>query len=396
MSFRVIEGLVEELRIVFDKLHVNPMYTLRLIPVAIFSACVLYCAPLRVAIIGLEHGHVGGFLNGGNLTPAGGALHRSDVEIVGVVEPRRDLFDAYAKREHLPPSLYFSDIDSMIAKVHPEAALVFTSTYGHTAAVEACARHGVHVMMEKPLAVSYKDALAMANAAKANHVHVLVDYETTWYASNTAAYDMIAKGGSIGELRKVVVRDGHRGPKLIHVSPEFFAWLTNPKLNGAGALYDFGCYGADLMTWLTHGEVPQWVTAITEQLQPDIYPKVDDEADVLLAYKSSVAILEGSWNWPFDVKNMDVHGRTGYVKTVKNKQIEVRKPGENEAQTMTATPLQPPYDDPLHYLEAVVRGEIQEDGSPSSLATNVIVSEILDAARQSAQTHRAVHLPLSD
>lgn len=379
-----------------DKLPLNPMPTLKFVFAAVLSASVLFGAPLRVAIIGLEHGHVGGFLNGGALTPAGGALHRSDVEIVGIVEPRRDLFDSYAKREHLSPSLYFSDIDSMIAKVHPEAALVFTSTYGHTAAVEDCARHGVHVMMEKPLAVSYKDALAMASAAKTNHVHVLVDYETTWYASNTAAYDMVTKGESIGELRKVVVRDGHRGPKLIHVSPEFFAWLTNPKLNGAGALYDFGCYGADLMTWLTHGEVPQWVTAITEQLQPDIYPHVDDEADVLLAYKSSVAILEGSWNWPFDVKNMDVYGRIGYVKTLKSDHIEVRKPGEKEAQTTAATPLQPPYDDPLHYLEAVIHGQVQEDGSPSSLATNVIVSEILDAARQSAHTHQAVHLPLSD
>src|SRR5579862_9346573 len=115
------------------------MHTLKLAVTAILSVSTLICAPLRVAIIGLEHGHVGGFLNGGALAPAGGALHRSDVEIVGVVEPRRDLFDSYAKREHLAANLYFSDIGSMIAKVHPDAALVFTSTFGHTAAVEECA-----------------------------------------------------------------------------------------------------------------------------------------------------------------------------------------------------------------------------------------------------------------
>jgi predicted dehydrogenase len=372
------------------------MHILKLTLAAVLSASTLLCAPLRVAIIGLEHGHVGGFLNGGALAPAGGALHRSDVEIVGIVEPRRDLFDSYAKREHLATNLYFADIGSMIAKVHPEAALVFTSTFGHTAAVEECARRGVHVMMEKPLAVSYKDALAMAKAAKTNHVHVLVDYETTWYASNTAAYAMAATGNGIGELRKVIVRDGHRGPKLIHVSPEFFGWLTDPKLNGAGALYDFGCYGADLMTWLKHGEAPQWVSAVTEQIQPNFYPHVDDEADVLLTYKSSIAIIQGSWNWPFDIKNMDVYGRTGYIKTLKSDHIEVRKEGEPDGHTTTATALSAPYDDPLHYLAAVIRGEVQEDGSLSSLSTNVIVSEILDAARQSAQSHQAVRLPLSD
>jgi hypothetical protein len=45
-------------------------------------------------------------------------------------------------------------------------------------------------------------------------------------------------------------------------------------------------------------------------------------------------------------------------------------------------------------LQAVISGEIKEEGSVSSLATNVIVSEILDAARQSAQTGKTVKLPL--
>ncbi|MBV9265453.1 MAG: Gfo/Idh/MocA family oxidoreductase [Acidobacteriaceae bacterium] len=358
------------------------------VPVIVTTA-----APLRVAIVGLEHGHVDGFLNGGSaLVPAGGALHRPDVEVVGVVDPRRDLFDSYAARLHLSSALYFPDIAGMIAKVHPDAALVFTSTLGHTAAVEECARQHIHVMMEKPMAVSYKDALAIANAAKRNRVHVLVDYETTWYASNKAAHDLVANSVALGEITKVVVRDGHRGPKLIHVQPEFFAWLTDPRLNGAGALYDFGCYGADLMTWLMRGQAPRWVTAVTQHQQPDVYPKVDDEADVILNYKNAVAIIQASWNWPFDIKNMDVYGRTGYIKTLKRDHVEIRRKGESEGHTTDTTPLAPPYDDPLHYLAAVIRGEIEEDGSPSSLEVNVIVSEILDAARESATTGRTVRL----
>jgi glucose-fructose oxidoreductase len=352
-------------------------------------------APLRVGIIGLAHGHVAGFLNGGALVPAGGALHRPDVQIVGVVEPDRQLFDSYVQRLHLSPNLYFASIEEMIAKVHPQAALVFTSTFEHTRAVRECAKHGVHVMMEKPMAVSYKDALSMADAAERGHIHVLVDYETTWYASNKAAYDLLSQG-VIGEISKAVVRDGHRGPKLIHVSPEFFAWLTDPKLNGAGALYDFGCYGADLMTWLTHGERPLSVTAVTQQLQPEIYPKVDDEANIILRYRNAVAILQGSWNWPFDIKNMDVYGRTGYVKTIRRDGIEVRRPGENDGRTEHLDSINAPNDDPLHYLAAVIRGKISEEGSLSSLKTNIVVSEILDAARRSAQSGQTIKLPLPE
>lgn len=369
------------------------MNIVRIAFVGMLSAWALCGAPLRVAIVGLNHGHISGFLNGGALVPAGGAWHRPDIQVVGIVEPDRALFDSSAQRLHLPPELYFANIATMAAKTHPDAALVFTSTFGHTAAVEECARLGIHVMMEKPLAVSYKDALAMARAAKAHHIHVLVDYETSWYASNTAARELVATKG-FGDVRKVMVRDGHQGPKAIHTAPTFFSWLTDPKLNGAGALYDFGCYGADLMTWLMHGEVPQSVMAATQHFQPDVYPKVDDEANVLVTYKSAIAILQGSWNWPYAIKDMDVYGSAGHARTIKGDQIEVRREGEAEGHVTKAAPLTAPNDDPLHYLAAVIRGEIPEDGSLSALDTNVIVSEILDAARQSAQTGRAVKLPL--
>ncbi len=356
---------------------------------------ILPSAPLRVGIAGLAHGHVAGFLNGGALVPAGGLLHRSDVQLVGVAEPDRALFDRYSAHDHLAANLYFPTVGELIAHTHPDAMLVFTSTYDHTQTVEECARQHVHVLMEKPLAVSYHDALRMQKAAQAGNVHVLVDYETSWYASNTAAHDLLADG-SLGDARKVVVHDGHKGPKLIHVTPEFFAWLTDPKLNGAGALYDFGCYGADLMTWLMKGQPPKTVTAVTQQLQPDIYPKVDDEANVILTYPTAVAIVQGSWNWPFDRKDMVIYGRTGYAKTVLNDRIEVRRAGDHDSRTTTAKPLTAPYDDPLHYLAAVLKGDISEDGDVSSLKTNIVVSEILDAARTAASSGRTVSLPLND
>ena len=344
-------------------------------------------APLRVGVDGLVHGHVAGFLDR--------ALKRPDLQIIGIAEPDRSLFDKYAARYHLDPALYFPTLEEMLAKAHPTAVLIYTSTFDHRKAVEECARHGVHAMMEKPLATSYKDALAMAQAARSGHIHVLVNYETSWYASNTGAHNLLRQG-KLGDLRRIVVHDGHPGPKEIGVQPEFFRWLTDPRLNGAGALFDFGCYGADLATWLENGRTPLTVTAVTQQIKPDIYPRVDDEATIVLAYPKAVAILQASWNWPFDRKDMEVYGRTGYAKTIRRDKLNVRLAGEREARITSPPALQAPYDDSLHYFAAVIAGEINDENSLSSLNTNLLVTEILDAARQSANEGKTVRLPLND
>ncbi len=316
-------------------------------------------------------------------------MHRPDVEVVGVVERDDQLFTAYTARYHWPASIRFQSIEELARQAHPQAALVFTSTAGHRDVVKRCAALHIHVMMEKPMAVSYRDALAMADAARRGHVHVLVDYETSWYPSNKVVRDLFASG-ALGPLSKAVFRDGHNGPQKIHVGPEFFRWLTDPKENGAGALYDFGCYGVDLMTSLLHGDAPVSVTAVTKHLQPDLYPKVDDEADLLLNYKNAVAIVQGSWNWPFGVKDSDVYGVTGYAKTIGSAGLQVRRAEDDDGRAVIPGPLAPPYDDPIHYLAAVIRGDVEEGTDVSSLKVNLLVSQVLDAARQSARTGRAV------
>lgn len=339
--------------------------------------------PLRVGIVGLVHGHVHGFL--------GQSLHSPEIEIVGVAEPDPQLLSAAGARYGFARALLFTDLEEMLVKAHPQAVLVYTNTYDHRRVVEICAQHAVHVLMEKPLAVSLDDALAMQKAAHAANVHVLVNYETSWYRSNHAAYDLVHES-ALGDVRKVVIHDGHNGPKEIGVEPEFLAWLTDPKLNGGGALFDFGCYGADLMTWLMDGQRPQTVTAVTQQMKPEIYSRVDDEATIILTYPKAQAIVQASWNWPFGRKDMEVYGQTGYAITVQGNDIRVRRSGENTEQQLAAKPVPVPYDNSLSYFRAVVLDGAKEDGF-SSLDTNVTVTEILDAARRSAVSGKTVVLP---
>ncbi len=338
--------------------------------------------PLRVGVAGLVHGHVRGFFSR--------SLARQDIQIVGIAEPDGKLAARYATEYKLDGHLLSTGLEEMLDRAKPEAVVVFTNTFDHRKVVEACAKRGIHVMMEKPLAVSLDHANAMAAAARAGKIHVLVNYETTWYPSNLAAWSIVKDQKAIGDIRKVVIHDGHKGPKEIGVPPEFFGWLTDPALNGAGALFDFGCYGADLMTWLMDGQKPLAVTAVTQRMKPDIYRRVDDEATVVLEYPGAQGIIQASWNWPFDRKDMEVYGQTGYVQTVRADGIRLRTAGKQEEQ-MTAKPIEAPFNDPLNYLAAVVHGTIKPAGL-SSLETNVVVTEILDAARQSAAMGKTVRL----
>ncbi len=337
-------------------------------------------APVRFAIVGLVHDHARGFI------PTTHARH--DIKLVAVVEPNRELAAHYAKEYKLGDSLFYTNLEAMLDQVKPQAVATFTSTFDHRRVVETCAAKGVHVMMEKPLAVNLEHARAIAAAAKAAGIQVVVNYETTWYPANHEAYALIHERNGIGDLRKIVVHDGHQGPKEIGCSPEFLEWLTDPVLNGGGALTDFGCYGADLITWLMKGERPTSVFAVTQQIKPQVYPKVDDEATIVLTYPQTQGIIQASWNWPFNRKDMEIYGRTGYVLVPDPNRLRVRIANGLEKDS-TVSALAPPNNDPLSYLAAVVRGELRPAGL-SSLEINLIATEILDAARESARTGNRV------
>ena len=357
------------------------------------ALCCLYAAPdaagatnnpLRLAVAGLTHGHAPMIL---------GRPDRGDVRVVGIYEPRREVFDRYAKRYELASSLYFADLGRMLDEAKPEVVAAFGTTFDHLAVVRACAPRGIHVMVEKPLAVSLKHAEEIEALAKKYRVHVLTNYETTWYASNHAVYNLAHEERALGPVRKMVIHDGHPGPQEIKVPSEFLEWLIDPVLNGGGALPDFGCYGANLATWLMKGEQPLTVTAVTQQIKPHLYPKVEDEATIILRYRDAQAIIQASWNWPINRKDIEVYGRDGYAHAMDARNMRLRKAGDAEERSIVLERRAPPFDDPFAYLAAVVRGEVKvADADLSSLANNMIVMRILDAAKQSAATGRTIEM----
>lgn len=326
--------------------------------------------PLRLGIIGLSHGHVEGLL-----WQAG---QRKDLVLVGISEPDRALFDRLARKYNIDASLYHATAQAMLDSAKPEAVSVMGPISEHRAAVEACAPRGVHTLLEKPLAFSRADAHAIADLARKHKVLVLTNYETNWYASLREAGRLV-NSGELGPIRKMIFRHGHRGPKEIGCSPEFLDWLTDPARNGGGAAVDFGCYGAVLSTWLMNGQRPTSVTARLTTLKPDVYPRVDDDATIILTYPTATAIIQASWAWTHDNKEMDLHAERGSLHAGKWNDLTRRSPDQPPAKV---TPAEMPghLANEWTYLRQVVRGQCEVDPL-SSLEFNVIVAEILDAAR---------------
>jgi predicted dehydrogenase len=267
----------------------------------------------------------------------------------------------------------------------------FSSTFDHRAIVEACAPRKIHVMMEKPLAVSLRDARAMEQASSRAGIELMVNYETTWYRSHAAIGKLVKEQGALGASRRVVAMHGHPGPREIKVGPEFLDWLTDPVRNGAGALFDFGCYGANLMTWLMDNARPDAVTAVTRRFKPDLYPRVDDDATILIDYPRAQAVVQASWNWPFNRKDLEVYGERGQAIATGGGRLSVRTGSQAQDQEVPLPELPPQERDSIAYLAAIARGERKPAGL-SSFANNMRVTEILDAARESARTGRRVVL----
>lgn len=339
--------------------------------------------PTRIGIVGLVHTHVHWIL---------GAQDNGDFEIVGIVEPNKELAREYSEQYGYSMDIVFNTIDEMVSATQPEAVTAFNTIFGHLEVVEYCAPKGIHVMVEKPLAVNLAHARRMVALANEHSIHLLTNYETSWYPSNARAFQLVNDENMIGEIRKMVFHHGHPGPIEIGCNKEFLEWLTDPVLNGGGALTDFGCYGANLATWMLKGETPLSVQCTRQSFKPDLYPNVEDEATIILNYPQKQVIIQASWNWPYNRKDMEVYGVTGFVMCDNGTDMRLQVSEKKGIVPMEADEaLLFGRDNPFSYLGKVLRADIEEDEfGVSSLENNLIVMQILEAARISAETGRVV------
>jgi predicted dehydrogenase len=335
---------------------------------------------LRLGVIGLVHDHVHWILN----------RKGNDVKIVGIVETNASAIAKMKARYALHDSLFFADYESLMKHAKPEAVSAFNETDEHLEVAAYFLPKKIPVMVEKPLATTLEAAEQMAEWSRDYDTPLLVNYETSWYES-TYESKRLVESKQFGSLTKLVFNTGHMGPVEIGCSPEFLEWLTDPIKNGAGALTDFGCYGANLATWMLNQQTPESVTAVSKQAKPQIYPKVDDDNTIILEYPDLQVIIQASWNWTHHRKDMEVYLNKASIYALDATRMRLLDYDSGKEHIHEPQSTEAHLKDPFRLLyEMVHQGRSLETSSLYGLENNLIVSKILELAKRSAAEGRTI------
>ena len=214
--------------------------------------------------------------------------------------------------------------------------------------VEAAAAKGIHVISEKPMAATLAQADRMLAAAKAAGTLLLINWPSAW-SKEWQELERRAIAGDIGQIRYTRYRSAHNGPIAIGCSKQFVRDLTTPEINGAGALMDYCCYGANLAARLLGR--PQNVTGMrgffgTEQA----YAASDDNAIIIAQYAHAFGLCEASWTQTvgYAGTNPVVYGSEGSI-GVHHGQVLIQRPGKPE-EAITPPEKAAPYRNAPEYL----------------------------------------------
>lgn len=343
---------------------------------------------VRLAVVGLNHDHVWGLLNDLARAP--------QADLVAIADPDPVLV-AKARSRVGPHVRFYSSYTKMLDEIKPDGVIITTETDHHLAIVRACAKRGINVEMEKPMATTGADAREMLRLAQAQHIVLMVNYVNNWFPSTQEMYREV-QAGKLGPVAKIVVQFGHQGPREIGVSKEFGAWLYDPVKNGGGALMDFGCYGAALSVWLEG--MPQKVYARALTLKTNQHNRVEDDVVILLEYPRANAVIEPSWDWPYTMERIEVFGLkgsllglpTGLLYRAYNTSASAADP-DGQPIALNSLPLD--QSNPIAYYVRHIQQHAPVEGILSG-KLNVEVNEILDAAKESIRRGAPVNLPAGD
>jgi predicted dehydrogenase len=342
-------------------------------------------ARTRIAIVGLDHDHVWELLEYIAKEP--------EAELVAIADQHQELIEK-AKSQVPATVKFYPDYIEMLDEAKPEVVFVTTENDKHLEILRQCAKRHINFSTEKPMATNGADAQTMEQLADTAGIKLMVNYWNAWTASTHELYHHL-QSGEIGSVRKIVVQYGHQGPKEIGVSKEFADWLYDPVKSGGGAIMDFGCYGAEMALWL-RGR-PLRVYAVTRKLKAGQYNRVDDDATILLDYADGTAVLEPSWDWPYNMDRTYVYGSKGSLLSTRNELYERLSsqpsgPVGPDGPRLTLGPVSHDTSNPIAYLLDCIRNNKPIE-DPLSAKLNVQVMEVLDAARESARTGKAQELP---
>ena len=253
---------------------------------------------IRIALLGTAHPHAIGFWRAFKDFP-------EEMEFIGYADvPPYDDQEAEAKaRENLGQAAmdtvpHFENYKDLLA-LKPDLALISTDNATHADISCEAMELGIHVMVEKPMAISYADAVRMANCSEKNNVMMAVNWPIAWFPSFNKAKELV-DAGKVGKVMRVTYRSPATwgpysyGPDGVLPPKEFLGttWWYR-RANGGGSLLDYACYGAALATWF-FGKQAEKVSGIRKNFSMQEFD-IEDYSAMILDFGDGVGLLEGSW-----------------------------------------------------------------------------------------------------
>ncbi len=334
---------------------------------------------LRIGIMGLSHDHVWDFI--------AHAKSNTTVQIVAAADADSDL---RAKAERTGITKTHPDPFKMLEKNELDAVAIFGDNRSGTEYGIAAAKKGLHILLEKPMAADYADAVALYSAAKSAGVKLMINWPFAWWPNLQHALSMIRRG-KIGNIFQINYRAAHCGPRELGCSPQFVDWLYDPHRNGAGVIMDYCCYGAAL-TCMFLG-LPNRVSTIAGRLRKNDLP-AEDNAVMIMQHATAISTATASWTQSGHMTSyepifygdkgtlMASNGKLYLADAEADKGVGIRCPALTEGMR-----------DPLDHFVAVIRNEVSLM-EICSAEVALMAQHVLTAGILSANTNQVISLPL--
>lgn len=319
-----------------------------------------------------------------NKVHARAAQKIENLQLAAVVNHRPESMAAFA--EDFGISRQYANIEQLLADGDIDAVVISTPNSLHAPETIAALEAGVHVMVEKPMAMNAAEAAAMLQASRDSGAQLMVahcwrfDDEVLWLKERVDQLGEIIRTKSYG----------------VHVNWGPSGWFTQKELAGGGAMADMGIHALDTARFLLGDPLPVSVYAHIGTYYGDF--EVDDTGVILVTWDSgATSYLESGWWQPHadgPEAAVQLYGSRGFGQVYPT-ELKLPKPAENRIEQVASGfefprqqhAPQEMYDRQLAYfIECIRTGQTPNPGGLEGL----INMQVVDAAYESARTGQVV------
>ena len=314
------------------------------------------------------------------------AQNQPDVELAAVVEKFSDKSEAFAGKFGV--KCCYTSVEQLLDEGRVDALVIGTPNFLHAPQAIAALERGVHVMVEKPMAMNATETKRMITASQKSGVTLMVAH--CWRFDE----DVLWLKEQVGKLGKIIRTKGYG----VHTNWGPSGWFTQKDLAGGGALADMGIHALDTARFLLGDPQPVSVYAKIGTYYKDF--DVDDTGVIIINWNNgATSYIESGWWQPHSdgpEAATQLYGTQGFgqlfptkleLPNAKEEKLDVIDSGFEFPRTEHCP--QSMYDSQMAYfIECIKTGKTPVPGG----AEGLVNMKVVDAAYESARTGKVVEL----